>query len=266
MNSLFILKKSDLFKPISHQTQLVWHLVKRDFILQYKRSFLGVLWSLLLPLGQLIVLVLVFQKILPLRIEAYPAFLLSALLPWSWFSNCISTAGGLFIHNRDLVRRPNFEPAILIIVNVFSNLLLFLVALPILFIVMIFYGKPFAISICILPLLLIVQIMLISGLSLIIATINTFYSDVQHIVTVALMMLFFLTPVFYDYSAIGENFRVLYFINPMASLIQNYRLIIYGGIFPSLNSMLFLIISSIVACIIGYLVYRSRIEYVIDII
>jgi len=135
------ISSTDYLSYLSYQIQLIWHLVKRDFTLQYKRSVLGVLWSLLLPLGQLLIFIIVFQKVIPLNIEAYPVFLFSALLPWNWFSNCLNSAGGLFLNNRDLVRKPNFEPSILVIVNTLSNLLLFLVALPLLFILMLFFEQ-----------------------------------------------------------------------------------------------------------------------------
>jgi homopolymeric O-antigen transport system permease protein len=249
-----------------YQMQLLWHLVIREFILQYKRSFLGVLWSLLLPVAQLLVLILIFQKVIPLKIEAYPLFLFCALLPWNWFSNCLNSASNVFTYNRDLVRRPNFEPYTLVIVNTLSNLLLFLIALPLLFLLMLFYSKPFTLSLLVFPLLIIIQSMLTIGVSLILATINSFYSDVQHMTGVLVMMLFFLTPVFYSYESVSETFRVLYFLNPMAALIQNYRLIFFYGISPGLNSMIFVSISSIVALIIGYVVYSRQIHNVVDVL
>jgi lipopolysaccharide transport system permease protein len=105
-----------------------------------------------------------------------------------------------------------------------------------------------------------------SGLGLIIATLNTFYSDVQQIVGVALLMLFFLTPVFYGYHDIGKNYRFLYSLNPMATLIQNYRLILYSGVAPTLVSMSFAFVSSIIAGVLGYVVYSRQANNLIDII
>jgi ABC-type polysaccharide/polyol phosphate export permease len=124
MNRTSTFKATNMINSLSCKFDLAWHLVKRDFTLQYKRSVLGILWSVLLPLSQLLVLIFIFQKVIPLNIDAYPVFLFCALLPWSWFSNCINSAGGLFINNRDLIKKPNFEPYILVIVNTLSNLLL----------------------------------------------------------------------------------------------------------------------------------------------
>src|SRR3990172_11455794 len=109
--------------PFRYYIDLTWNLVQRDFILRYKGSFLGVLWVLLVPLTHLLVLVFIFVRVVPLNIDAYPAFVFTALLPWTWFSNCLTSSGGLFTNNRDLIRRPNFPPLILIAVNTFSNLL-----------------------------------------------------------------------------------------------------------------------------------------------
>src|SRR5688572_28525342 len=104
-------------KSFRHQLDLVRHLVRRDFSLRYHDSALGFLWFLLLPFAQLLVLVLLFQHVVPLNIEAYPAFVFSALLPWAWFSASVAEAGSLFLNNRDLLRQPHFVPATLMIVN-----------------------------------------------------------------------------------------------------------------------------------------------------
>src|SRR3972149_3463733 len=115
---------------LTYHVDLIRHLAWRDFTLRYKGSVLGILWSLLPPLIQLGVLVFLFRKVIPLDIEAYPAFVFSGLLPWIWFTACLNAAGGLFIYNRDLVRRPNFKPLTLVAVNTLSNLIHFLMFLP----------------------------------------------------------------------------------------------------------------------------------------
>lgn len=107
---------------LAYRLDLITHLVWRDFLLHYKTSALGILWSLIPPLAQLLVLVFLFRRVVPLHVEAYPAFVFSGLLSWIWFSACLGSAGYVFVNHRDLVRRPNFEPWTLIVVNTFSNL------------------------------------------------------------------------------------------------------------------------------------------------
>jgi len=248
----------------NYYSDLIFHLVRRDFSLRYKRSVLGVLWSLLLPLAQLLVLVFLFQKVVPLRIDAYPAFVFSALLPWTWFSTCLGSAGSLFIGNRDLMRRPNFEPSTLIIVNTLSNLLLYLVSLPILFIVLTLYNRTMTPALMIFPLLILIQSVLIIGLGMITATLNVFYSDIQQIVSVLIMLLFYVTPVFYNPNGISESYRILYNLNPIAVLIQSYRAIFFYGTTPDLCPLAVAGVISALVCGLGYFIYGRQLHNVID--
>lgn len=249
-----------------YHADLILHLSRRNFLLRYKGSTLGVLWSLLVPLSQLLVLVFVFGKVVPLNIEAYPAFVFTALLPWNWFSNCLGSAGSLFISNRDLVRKPNFAPSTLVIVDVLANLLPYLVFLPVLLVMLLAYGRNMTMSLLALPLLMIIQAVFTAGLTLIIGTLNVFYRDIQHMVTVSLMLLFYLIPVFYRSQAMGESYRIILGLNPVAVLIDNYRAILFYGQAPEWYSLLSVGLISATLCGIGYLIYRSRLHEVIDII
>ncbi len=256
--------KSLYARQFTHRYDLLRHLVWRDYSLRYKHSVLGLLWSLLLPLAQLLVLVFLFQAVVPLNIEAYPAFVFSAILPWGWFSNSLSSACNLFINNRDLVRHPNFAPASLTLINTLSNLIAFLVALPLLMIVLVVYGRPLTPALFLLPLLLLIEGILIAGLSLIIATWNVFYRDVQHIVLVVLMLLFYLTPVFYRPQAVAAQYQIMYQVNPIAVLIKSYRTIFFEGAYPTWSSLLFTALASIAVYAVGYITYSRQQHDIID--
>ena len=103
-------------------------LVARDMKLRYKRSILGVAWSLLNPLAQALVFSFVFVSVLPLNIPDYPLFLLAGLLAWNWFNSSLMLATGAIVDNRELIRRPGFPAAILPVVTVASDLIHFLIA------------------------------------------------------------------------------------------------------------------------------------------
>jgi lipopolysaccharide transport system permease protein len=264
MRYLITHDKSPYSRQFIYRFDLLRHLVWRDYSLRYKHSILGLLWSLLLPLAQLLVLVFLFQAVVPLNIEAYPAFVFCALLPWGWFSSSLSSACGLFINNRDLVRHPNFVPTSLALINTLSNLITFLVALPILAVVLVAYGRPMTPALLLLPLLLMIQGFLISGLSLIIATWNVFYRDVQHIVNVALMLLFYLTPVFYRPQSVAEKYHIVYKLNPIAVLVQDYRAIFFQGVYPSWGALLSTAFASVAMYALGHLIYSRRQHDIID--
>ena len=256
--------KSPNVRQLIYRFDLLRNLVWRDYTLRYKHSVLGLLWSLVLPLTQLLVLVFLFQAVVPLNIEAYPAFVFSAILPWSWFSNSLSSSCNLFINNRDLIRHPNFAPASLTIINTLSNLIAFMVALPLLLVVLAAYHRPITPALFLLPLLLLIQGTLTAGLSLMIATWNAFYRDVQHIVVVALTLLFYLTPVFYRPEAVAAQYRMVYELNPIAVLIRSYRAIFFEGTAPSLEALLFTALTSIAVFTLGYSIYNRKQHDIID--
>lgn len=249
---------------LTYNYDLISHLSKRNFILRYKGSSLGVLWSLGQPLAQLLVFVFLFQKVIPLGIEAYPAFLFTGLLPWAWFSTSLSASGSLFMGNRDLVRKPNFSPWVLAFVNTLTNLFPYLIFLPVLFVLLVLYNRALTPFAALLPLLILIQGILIIGLSLIVATLNVFYRDVQHIVNIAVFLLFYLTPVFYRSMAISDKYPYLFKLNPMALLIQDYRAVLFYGRAPDWGSVLFAGIVSLAVFGIGYLIYRRQLPHIFD--
>ena len=252
-------------KSFTYQSDLILHLAHRSFILRYKGSTLGVLWSALLPLCQLLVIAFVFQKIFKWGTEDYPAFLFAGLLPWNWFSTCINSAGNLFLGNRDLMRRPNFAPQTLIVVDALTNLLTFMISLPILFALLAFYGRGMTISLVFFPLLVLIQGILTVGLGLIIATLNIFYRDVAHIVSVAIMLVFWLTPIFYRPEIVPKEYRLLFTLNPLTPLVESYRAVFFGTPMDW-NSLLICCIISVMIYIFGYIIYQRQLPDIIDFI
>ncbi|MFP3867810.1 MAG: ABC transporter permease [Desulfobacteraceae bacterium] len=249
---------------LSYQFDVIAHLVVRNFLLRYRGSALGVLWSLLVPLSQLLVLTFIFVKVVSLKIEAYPAFLFIGILPWNWFSTCVTSAGSLFIQNRDLVLKPNFIPSNLIVVDVFTNLLTFLILLPLLFLLLIVYQRQVTIYLLMVPLLLLIQSLLITGIGLIISTLNILYRDIQHMVNIAVILLFYLTPIFYRTAMLDKKYHFIYNLNPMAVLVESYRATFFYGASPEWGSLLYVTIISLLTCLAGYKVYQRLLPQIFD--
>jgi homopolymeric O-antigen transport system permease protein len=255
---------------VTYRFDLIRHLAWRDFVLRYKGSVLGILWSLLPTLAQLLVLVFVFSRVVPLNIEAYPAFVFCGLLPWIWFSTCLNSASYLFVNNRDLLRRPNFPASMLVLTNILSNLLHFLLFLPILVVLLVFYNRGlglvwvFVPILIFIPLLIIIQLILTIGLGLMVATLNVFYHDVQYVVSLAVMLLFYVTPVFYKAQVIPERFQFVYQLNPLAQLIQNYQRVFFYGSMPNWGALLVSGCISMAVLGLGYWVYRRCLDDIYD--
>jgi lipopolysaccharide transport system permease protein len=249
---------------LKYKYDLIRHLVWRDFTLRYKGSLLGIAWSLLPPVAQLLVLVFLFRDIVPLKIESYPAFIFVALLPWTWFTSCVSASGSLFKDNRDLVRRPNFEPAIMVLVNTISYLINYLLFLPILLVMLTYYDRHFTVFLLFFPLLLLLQGILILGLTLIIATLNVFFYDIQHMANLIVFLLFYLTPIFYQSQSIANKYHFIFQMNPIAVLLQSYRAIFFYGSAPDWDALL--VAGMMIAAILGfgYFIYRTKLDEMYD--
>jgi lipopolysaccharide transport system permease protein len=216
-------------RPMTRLLDLVIVLVIRDLKLRYKRSVLGVAWSLLNPLAYLLVLQFVFGALMPLGIPRYPSFLFSGLLAWGWFSSSLLWAAGSVADHRDLIRQPGFPAAILPPVRVLSDLIHFLLALPVLFLFLYIGGTPLTWAALTLPLLIAVQFLLTLGPAYLVAACEARYHDTHYLLTILLQLLFFLTPVFYDVATVADRYRPLYGLNPLAHLIQGYRAVLLIG-------------------------------------
>src|SRR5688572_2339446 len=178
---------------------LISELVMRDLKIRYVRSWLGILWGMVTPLVQAMVFVFLFKSVL--RLDAHPQFaslVFVAVLAWAWFQNGLISAAGAITDNRDLVKRPGFPLAILPVVSIGVNFIHFGLAIPVLcFVAFALDGlKPHA-ALAFFPFIAAAQYLLLLGPSYMIAALQVRYRAVSHMVGIALMVGFFLTPIFY---------------------------------------------------------------------
>jgi len=217
---------------------LLFELVARDMKLRYKRSVLGIAWSLLNPLFQLLVLLFIFNMVVPVNIPNYFSFLFTGLLSWIWFQSSLLLATGAIVENRDLIKKPGFPAAILPTVSVTSSLIHFLIAIPILLIFLKLDGIRLTSASLALPIVIAIQFILTLSLAFLLATLQVFFRDTLYLLGVFLNLLFFLIPIFYDASKVPERFKTLYNLNPMVHIIEAYRAILIRGELPDNLSLL----------------------------
>ena len=245
-------------RKIAHFFDLLRVLVDRDMKLLYKRSALGIAWTLINPLLQLAVFSFVFRSVIPINIPQFSSFAFSGLLIWTWSQTALFQATGLITSNKALIRQPNFPTAILPVVTTMTGLIHFLLALPVLIIFLAVDGIQPSSVLFVLPLLMVIQFVLTVGLAYPLAALNVTFRDTQHTLGVLLQMLFYLTPIFYDLNSVPKEFQPLYQLNPMVPLIEAYRAILLKGTQPDWQALL--IVSLIVAVIlpIGLAIFRRQ--------
>lgn len=245
----------------------MWNLVSRDLKVRYKNSVLGIVWSMLNPLGMMLVFTIVFTVLLPNNsVERFPIFLLCGLLPWNWFSGAVMGSIYSVVMNAHLVKKVYFPREVLPLSVVLANLVHFLIALIVLFAMMYVLQTPLTPWVLLLPLLIVIQFVFTLGLSFFLSAINVYYRDTAMIMDVLMLALFFLTPVFYTMDIVPQykeifGFdvpvqRLAYIVNPLASLIASYRVILYNGAPPAIDFLLRTIVTSIAALVLGYIFFH----------
>lgn len=243
---------------------LLRELVLRDMKLRYKRSVLGIGWSLLNPLAQLLVYRFIFQQVLPSNVPNFTSFLFSGVLVWNWFQMSLVFSTSSIVDNRDLIKRPGFPIAILPAVTIISYLIHFLIALPILLTVVIMGGAQITSSIILLPAIMAIQFFLTLGLAYLTATIHVAFRDTQYLLGVVLQLLMFLSPIFYDPSAIPKQYQSLYHLNPLVNLMEAYRAVLLSGAAPDQRSLLLLGGATVILLGVGYWVFNSGSRHFVD--
>lgn len=249
-----------------HYRELVRHLVARELKARYKGSVLGFLWTLLNPLGMMLVFTFVFTMMLPnTQLPRFPIFFLCGYLPWQFFSNALMSSMGSVIGNPGLVKKVYFPRAVLPLASVLATLVNFLLALVVLFMMLFVTRSHLSPYIWLLPIVIVIQTCFILGIALILSTLSVFYRDTIMIMEVVLQAWFFLTPIFYSIDILPRSFqalgvtldihRLMYILNPIASLTAAYRDLLYWGYRTNLDFLLRTAVTALAVLALGYLFF-----------
>lgn len=229
-------------KRIKDHRYLLSQLVRKEIKLRYKRSVLGVLWSLLHPLLMMIIFTIVFSRFPKLANMPVPyyVFFLTGYLPWIFFSVSISNSHTSIIVNASLVKQVYFPRELLPYASCLSNLIHFLLAYGMWLIYLVLFQGALTWTLLLLPVAILIQLVFLLGLALMLSALNVFFRDVSQILEVCLTFLFYLTPVFYTFDIFSGDDALLVKVlgfNPMAQLVMLYRGILLDG-FQILPEML----------------------------
>jgi lipopolysaccharide transport system permease protein len=208
--------------------ELIRNMVARDLKARYKNSMLGYVWSLLNPLMMMVVFWVVFSVMIPSGIPMYAVFLIVALLPWNFAVTSVSGGMRSIIDSSNLIKKVYFPREILPIAVVLSNLVNYLFALPVMFLVMavvqwVSMGQlSFSWAFAFLPVIIVIQAIFLIGVTLLLSTTAVFFRDTTHIIDIFIQLWIFLTPVFFSLEQIATPTwaRLVRWLNPMASLID----------------------------------------------
>lgn len=246
------------FKYILSYRELIHNLTVKEFKIRYKTAVLGFLWALLNPIIMMLIFAAVFSFFIKLGIENYPIFLLIALLPWYFFSQSLSVATTSMGDNANLIKKVSFPRESIPLSIVLSNLINFLLSLIILFAFMLIFKVKITILAFLLPAVILIQVILVLGVSLIASTLHIFYRDTKYIVELLLLCGFYLTPIFYPLSFVPQKFQKIYLLNPMAGIVTMYRDLLLNGSLPNTAVFVSSIFFSLLLFVIGLVMFRNK--------
>jgi ABC-2 type transport system permease protein len=250
----------------------LWLLTKRDLQVRYTTSALGYLWSILDPLLMsgiyYFVFVILFGRGAPID-QPYIVFLLCALLPWTWFNGAVKDMSKAFVREAKLIRSTSIPRSIWVMRIVLSKGIEFLISLPVLavFVVITEFTKTPAHvrpDIVYVPIAIILEAILITGIGLIISPIVVFFTDLERAVPLVLRLLFYATPIVYGIEKFDKhpNIKRILEFNPLAGPMGIYRSAFFKDTLDW-NAVIISAVESVIILVIGIFAFRRNIRAVL---
>ncbi len=230
--------------------------VKKEIRGKYKASILGILWSFINPLLTALIYAIVFPFILKNTEPHYVTFIIIGLLPWTYFTNTMMMGTTSILNNAGIIKKVYFPREILPIAINTSGLINFLISCLIIFIFLICSGIGFSWYILYLPFIILVQYILQLGIILITSAIEIYIRDAEYIINFFVTMLFYATPIIYSASTFADSVvGKLIKLNPMATIINSYRNVLFYQTTPEVKSLLIVLGASIILLWVGFKIF-----------
>jgi ABC-type polysaccharide/polyol phosphate export permease len=237
---------------------MIVFLTRRDLTSRYKRSVLGVAWTMLNPLGMMIVLSIVFSQIFRVKIPNYPAYVLSGLIAWTFFSQTSSAAINVLVWGGDLLQRIYIPRSAFAISAIGTGLINLLLSMVPLILVMLVTGAPLHWTILLSPLAMILIGFFSLGIGLLISTIGIYFFDIVEMYAILLMAWMYLTPIIYTLDLLPAWLQKVLQFNPLVHLINFFRDLVFNGLIPTPENWLISIGVALGTLLLGWLIFTNK--------
>ncbi|HSH77087.1 MAG TPA: ABC transporter permease [Herpetosiphonaceae bacterium] len=241
--------------------ELLFFLAWRDIKVRYKQTVIGAAWAIFKPVMTMLVFSAIFGSLIgvPSSGVPYPIFVFTGLLPWTFFASALGQSGSSLVANANLISKVYFPRLVLPLASVLVSTLDFAVAFVVLLAMMLFYRVIPGAAILLVPLFLLLALLTALGAGLWLSALQVKYRDVGHTVPFLTQFWLFLTPVIYPSSLIPEQWRLLYGLNPMVSVVEGFRWSLLGnGNAP--GSLILVSTTVVIAMFVGGLFFFRRVE------
>ncbi|MEN9393801.1 MAG: hypothetical protein RL362_22 [Bacteroidota bacterium] len=269
-NSLFELHLKDVWR----YRDLLWLLVKRDFVSFYKQTILGPLWFFIQPLFTTIIFTFIFGNLAGLSTDGLPQplFYMAGITAWNYFADCLTKTSTVFRDNANIFGKVYFPRLIMPLSIVVSNLVRFGVQMLLFFVMMAYYlvlndrGADFHMNLYLLlfPVLVLMMALLGLGLGLIITAMTTKYRDLAFLITFGVQLLMYATTVIYPLSAAPAKYKWLIELNPMTGIIETFRYGFLGQGEFTIKTFGYSVIFTLISLGIGVIIFNKTEKTFVD--
>jgi lipopolysaccharide transport system permease protein len=241
--------------------ELLYFLTWRDLAIRYKQTILGAAWAIIQPLFTMLIFSLFLGKLAKVPSDGipYPIFTFSALVPWTFFANGLTQSTNSLVASANMIKKVYFPRLTIPIAPILSGLVDFVLAFGVLLVMMLFYGTKLTANVLWLPLFLLLALVTCLGAGIWLAALNVEYRDIRYIVPFLTQLWMYATPVVYPSSLLGEPWRTLYGLNPMAGVIEGFRWALLGsGTSP--GGIIYISALATVILLVTGIIYFRRME------
>ncbi|MDD3296497.1 MAG: ABC transporter permease [Candidatus Omnitrophica bacterium] len=231
----------EILRELFKYRELLFKLTTRGIKVQYKQTFLGIVWAIFIPFTSMIIFAFIHKaKIITIDTGSipYPIFVYCGLLPWIFFAGSLNASTQSLVNYASLIDKIYFPRAIIPLASVLSKVIDLVIASIFLIVLMVIYNIELHIAILAVPLILFIQIIFVSGLALFLSMGNLFYRDIGYIVSGIVPLMMFVTPVIYPIQMGSKQLQgVMVGLNPMIPIINAYRDLILRGRLPNFTEL-----------------------------
>lgn len=218
--------EKNYWSDIYRYRELFYILSWRDLKVRYKQTVIGVLWAILRPLLTMLVFTVVFGRLAKMQTEGdapYAIMVFAAMLPWQFFSNALTEASNSLVGNANLLSKVYFPRLIVPASSVITSFIDFLISFALLLLLMAYYQYVPSWKIIFLPIYIFLSFIVAFGLGLYLTALNVKYRDFRYIIPFIVQFGLYISPVGFSSSVIPEKWKMLYYLNPMVSIIDGFR-------------------------------------------
>lgn len=251
--------KTNFISDMKRFFPLLKNLVSKDFKIKYRRSVLGVAWSVLNPLFTMLVITTVFGKLLKIQVENFATYYIVGFAIWNFFSEATSNSLGSILSSAPLIKKVYIPKYIFPLEKCLFSLVNFFFTLIAVIIVMLFQGVIPSVTAILFPIPVMFCFVFVCGVSLFLSAATVYFRDIQHLYGVLLTMLMYLTPIIYPLSLLEEHKFVLKIVklNPITHYVEYFRGLVMYNTIPNLKENLVCIAMSLGMFLIGALVFKK---------